>query len=199
MIGTIFTSFIILAGSVISAQPPTGLSRPVEFFKEEITLTVSDSVATVNGVFYFRNNTDRNRPFPVLFPFYVDSVTHFPREIKAYTIIDKDTLIVNFEPLVERGAIRMGIPMKPNAVTVWYLDYSQKIESSHARYILTSTSAWKKPLEEATYYFVVPETFNVVNAWPEPDSSGGDEIKTLWCHKTNFMPKRDMEIIWERK
>lgn len=199
MIGTILVNFIILVGSVISAQPPTGFSRPVDFFKEEIVLTVSDSVATVNGVFYFRNNRDRDRPFPVLFPFYVDSVTHFPHEIKVYIINGNDTLTVNFEPLVERGAIRMGIPMKSNDVTVWHLDYSQKIESPRARYILTSTSAWKKPLEEAAYYFVVPKTFDVVSIWPEPDSSGGDEIKTLWCHKTDFMPDRDMEIIWERK
>ncbi len=199
MICSSIVNLIILAGSVMFVQPPTSFSPPVDFFKEEITLTVSESVATVNGVYYFRNNTSRDRPFPVLFPFYTDSVTHFPREINAYIINDNDTLTVNFEPLVGRGAIRMGIPMKPSAVTVWHLDYSQKIESTRARYILTSTSAWKKPLEEATYYFVVPENFDVVSVWPEPDSSGGDEIKTLLCHKTNFMPKRDMEITWERK
>ena len=199
MICSSIVNLIILVGVVIPGQPPASLSSPVDFFKEKITLTVSDSVATVNGIFYFRNNRDRDKPFPVLFPFYVDSVTHFPREINAYIINDNDTLTVNFEPLVERGAIRMGIPMKSNAVTVWHLDYSQRIESPRARYILTSTSAWKKPLEEASYYFIVPENFKVVSVWPEPDNSGGDEIKTLWCHKTNFMPKRDMEITWKRK
>ncbi|MEE9552978.1 MAG: hypothetical protein V3W18_01675 [candidate division Zixibacteria bacterium] len=199
MIDAIFVNLIILIGGMISGQPPDTFSPPVDFFKEEITLSVDETTATVNGVFYFHNNTDRGRPFPVVFPFYTDSVTHFPHEIKAYTIDDNDTLAINFEPLKERGAIRMAIPMKPNAITVWYLDYSQRIESSRARYILTSTSAWKKPLDEATYRFVVPKSFDVNFAWPEADSVVSGKQISLWSHRIDFMPERDMEIIWERK
>jgi len=186
--------------SVVAGQASTAFTAPVDFFREEITLEVSDSVATVHGVFYFRNNTDRDRLFPIVFPFYTDSLTSFPSEIKAFMISDAETTVVNYEALLERGATRMAIPMKPKGVTVWYLDYTQKIKSSHARYILTSTAAWKKPLEEATYYFVVPVEYNIVSVWPEPDDTEiASEKKILKCEKRNFMPERDMEIIWERK
>ena len=191
---------MIFTFSVVSGQPATAFTAPVDFFKEEITLTVSDSQAAINGIFYFRNNTDRDRPFPIIFPFYVDSLTSYPDKINAYTINGGDTAAINFEALAGRRAIRMAVPMKPKGVTVWYLDYTQKIDSPHARYILTSTAAWKKPLEEATYYFVMPETFNVISVWPEPDStkiSGAKKI--LKCERKNFMPERDMEIIWEQK
>jgi len=190
---------MIFTFSVVSGQPATVFTAPVDFFKEEITLTVSDSQAAINGIFYFRNNTDRDRPFPIIFPFYVDSLTSYPDKINAYTINDGDTAAIAFEPVVERDCIRMAVPMKPKGVTIWYLDYSQRIEAPRARYILTSTAAWKKPLEEATYYFNLPASFNVISVWPEPDSVRGEKTKTLRCHKTNFIPERDMEIIWEQK
>jgi hypothetical protein len=189
----------LLAGSAFVGQPPATLAPPVDFFKEEITLAVDEGVATVHGVFYFRNNTDRERPFPVIFPFHTDSLTQFPHEIRAFTINEKDTVAINYEALMERGAIRMAVPMKANDVTIWHLDYTQEIESSRAKYILTSTSAWKKPLEEAVYRFEFPRSFDINYVWPETDSViDGDRI-TLLSRRTDFMPQQDMEIIWERR
>ena len=191
---------IIIACGTLTGQPPAVFTTPVDFFREEITIEISDSVAAVLGVYYFRNNTGRDRPFPVIFPFYVDSVTSYPDKINAYTIDGDDTLTINFKPLVERDCVRMAVPMKPKAVTVWYLEYRQRIEAPHARYILTSTAAWKKPLEEATYRFIAPVSYDITSVWPEPDNTEiAGENKIFKSERKNFMPERDMEIIWERQ
>jgi hypothetical protein len=176
---------------------PRGNS-PVDFFTEEITLSVSDSISQISGIYYFRNNTSNDKPFTAMFPFYVDSLSAFPDKIRAYIVTAGDTAEIDYRPIIERDAIVLQIPLVPNGVTSWHLDYSQRISFHRAVYIITSTAAWKKPLEEATYRFVVPARFDSVLVWPEPDSTKriGSNIEYI-SHKTNFMPQRDMEIIWK--
>jgi hypothetical protein len=176
---------------------PRGNS-PVDFFAEEIALTVSDSLSQISGTYYFRNNTSNDKPFTVMFPFYVDTLSAFPDKIRAYIVNNADTNEINIRPIKERGAIVLSIPLVPNGVTSWHLDYSQRIKSHRAVYIITSTAAWKIPLEKATYRFVVPVRFDSVLVWPEADSTRrvGNNIEYI-SHKTNFMPQRDMEISWK--
>ena len=191
---------LLNAGAVLLGQGGDPGSSQVDFFKEEITLSIDDSTASVSGIYYFRNNTEKDKPFSVVFPLYVDAVSHYPHEIRAYTVNDGDTLIIEPTRLEDGNVIRLRIPMRPKEVTIWHLDYAQRIEGSHARYILTSTRAWGKPLEEALYRFVIPADFEIIDIWPKVDKVR--KVKPnleLWCEKSDFMPSRDMEIYWQRK
>jgi hypothetical protein len=172
----------------------------VDFYKEEITLTVSDSEASVHGIYYFRNNTDRLGDFSVIFPFYVDSLNLFPYFIKPYLVDSAKTITLSFRTIENAGSISLGIPVRPRSVTIWYLDYVQRIKATHARYIITSTNAWGKPLEEATYRFIAPIDYDSIQTWPRGDSLfkiGGNFVIT--CHKKDFLPQQDMEISWIKK
>ncbi len=198
LIGQISTSLI--AGAVLLGQGENPRKRQVEFFKEEITMAVTDSTSSISGVYYFRNNTEKDRPYSVVFPFYVDGVSHYPHEIRAYAVDGDDTLTVETEALEGQNAIRLRIPMKPEAVTIWHLDYTQRIESDYARYILTSTSAWGKPLEEATYRFIIPMDYRIIEIWPQADKARRVKPNLeMWCEKINFMPDQDMRIFWDRE
>lgn len=190
---------LLLAGVILLGQGENPRSRQVEFFKEEITMAVTDSSSSISGVYYFRNNTEKDKPYSVLFPFYVDGVSHYPHEIRAYTVNGDDTQTIKTDALEGQNAIRLRIPMKPKQVTVWYLDYTQRIESEYARYILTSTGAWGQPLEEATYRFLIPTGYRIIEIWPKADKLR--RIKStieMWCEKINFMPDQDMRIFWDR-
>ncbi len=196
-------AMILLAHSAYSDDLvlKTSAKKPsVDFFKEEITLSVNDSDVTVNGVYYFRNNTDKIGKFPVLFPFHVDSLSLFPNLIKAYIIDSATVNDLNYQKIRKANSISIAIPIKSQAVTIWHLDYSQKIKAPKARYIITTTNAWDKPLEEVTYKFIVPSDFDSLTAWPTPDTAFIDESNMiLICHKTDFLPQQDMEISWRRK
>lgn len=193
-------SALLIAGAVLLSQGGDLPNRQVEFFKEEITMTITDSTSSISGVYYFRNNTEKDKPFAVAFPFYVDGVSQYPHGIRAYTVNGDDTLTIETEALEGQNAIRMRIPMKPKEVTVWYLDYTQRIESDYARYILTSTSAWGKPLEEATYRFIIPMDYRIIEIWPRADKVRRVKPNLeIWCEKINFMPDQDMRIFWERE
>ncbi len=190
----------LIAGAVLLGQGGDPRSRQVEFFKEEITMTITDSTSSISGVYYFRNNTEKDKPYAVAFPFYVDGVSHYPHEIRAYAADGDDTLTIETKALEGQNAIRMRIPMKPRQVTVWYLNYTQRIESDYARYILTSTSAWGKPLEEATYRFIIPTDYRIIETWPSADKARRIEPNLeIWCEKINFMPDQDMRIFWDRE
>jgi hypothetical protein len=176
------------------------MNMPVEFFKEEIFMTVNKGEFTISGIYYFRNNTEMSKPMPIVFPFYIDDSTHYPHEIKAFVTTGKEKRQLDFQEHLERGSVRIAIPMKPGETTIWQLEYTQKIDKPQATYILQSTQAWGKPLEEALYKIDIPDNINVDYIWAEVDSvtnKGNREI--LWIHKTEYMPFKDMTIKWKEK
>jgi hypothetical protein len=194
----LFSMGVSLGGGL--AMKRTENKSSIDFYKEEITLTISDSEASVHGIYYFRNNTDRSSEFPVLFPFYIDSLTPFPHVIKPYLVDSAKTVHLSFQIIEKAGSISLAIPVKPQSVTIWYLDYTQRIKATHARYIITSTNAWGKPLHEATYRFIAPSDYDSIQTWPMADSIYKDEAKiVILCHRKNFLPQQDMEISWTKK
>lgn len=203
IVGKSICILILLIGyQICLAQDKTipPKASPVDFFREEITLTVSDSVSKISGIYYFRVNVEHNGNMPIIFPFYVDSLSLFPDSMFAYILNGADSTKLEIRPAKMKNAVLIIIPIKSKGITVWHFDYSQKIKSARATYIITSTSAWGKPLDDATYRFMAPAHFSDVQAWPEPDSSTvkGDTREYL-AHRTNFMPTHDMVISWKSK
>ncbi|GEM_PF-2499301 len=198
LVVTVLSMRLTYAGDLASKQSSNQPS--VEFFKEEITLSVSDSQATINGTYYFRNNTDEDWEFPVLFPFYMDSLSLFPFLIRPYFIDSSKVVDLNYRIIENTNSISLAIPLKPHSTTIWHLDYAQKIKAQKARYIITSTNIWGKPLEEATCKFIVPSKFNNVVTWPAADTSYTDGTNTVFLsHQKEFLPQRDMEVSWRKK
>jgi hypothetical protein len=196
----IFLSILISISTYAQDKMIPHLTSPVDFFKEEITVTIDDSSSSVFGIYYFRNNTERGGKMPIMFPFYVDSASLFPETVFAYTVNGNDTTALDVQDARGQNAVMIEIPMKPNGITIWHLDYSQKILGPKATYILTSTGAWGKPLEDATYRFIIPNDYDSTQTWPEPDSTIiHDSHRELLAHRTNFMPKQNMMIEWKSK
>lgn len=194
----------IVIASIIMVElsfAQSGMNKPLEFFKEKITMTVDKGEFSISGTYYFRNNTDSDRPMPVVFPFYIDKFTHYPDKIRVFISRngEPDSLI-NFEENTDRGSIRMRIPMKAHETTAWHIQYAQKIDRPQATYILKSTQAWGRPLEEALYRIDIPDNIDIDYIWADVDSvSEQDHREILWIHKTEYMPFKDMAIRWKNK
>jgi len=192
-----FILWLIAYGSCAGQQT----SKPaqnggVDFFKEEITIKVIDSSAVISGIYYFRNESSADSSIRILFPFFVDSLSLFPHEIYPYLRNDGVSMTLPYRKA--HNAIRFAIPFGDDSVTVWQLDYVQRIKSQHVRYILASTKTWHKPLQTATYKVEMPVGASNVVIWPEPDSIiKMNDTQIFWSHRENFMPDRDLEIFWE--
>jgi len=179
-------------------QQTDTLKSPVDFFKEHITLKIDDSTCHISGVYYFRNNRDFSGTFPVAFPFYIDSLTLYPDTMAAYIVDNLDTLPISVRRNIKGGLAVLSIPMKAGEITCWHFDYNQRIKSTRAVYIITSTASWGKPLEDAIYEFIVPADYENIVTWPEPDTIiKQDSYFEYISHKTDFMPRHDMEIKWD--
>jgi hypothetical protein len=176
------------------------MNMPIEFYKEEISMQINEGELTISGTYYFRNNTDRSEPIPIAFPFHIDDSTFFPHNIKAFVTAADGRKRLEFEENRVRGSLRIAIPMKPKKTTVWSLEYTQKIDKPQATYILKSTQAWGKPLEEALYKIDIPDNIDVDYIWADVDSvTAKDSREILWIHKTEYMPFNDMTIKWKKK
>ncbi len=194
----LFIPFLILGPQICLAQEKS--SSPLEFFKEEVALTVGDSSSAVSGIYYFRNNTNNVSRVTIMFPFFVDSQNPYPDTIAAYVANGADTTRIDVKSQKDQDAVSLRIPLTPQGVTIWHLDYRQKILGTKATYILISTAAWGKPLEDATYRFIVPSSFADVHTWPEADSIfDNGQTREYLAHRTNFMPGQNMEVKWESK
>lgn len=195
----VFIIIVMFIGFGVSFSQ-SRMNMPVEFFKEEISMTVTEGEFTISGAYYFRNNTEMDKPMPIVFPFYIDDSTHYPHEISAFIINGDDTLKLDFQENRERGSIRIRVPMKPQETAVWHLEYSQKIDKPQATYILKSTQVWGKPLEEALYKIDIPDNIDIDYIWADVDSvTCVSNRETLWIHKTEYMPFNDMTIKWKKK
>jgi hypothetical protein len=195
---TAFLPAVILYSQTDSLKQAESKKPQVEFFKEEITLSVDDSLARVEGIYYFRNSSNKQTSMPVLFPFYVDSLSAYPHRIEAYVLENGKKTALTFKENRQMKSITLMVPIKANSTAAWYLEYEQKLKAKKATYIITSTAMWNKPLEEAAYYFKVPERYRNVVTFPEADTIYNREgFRIYKSQKYDFMPEQDMKITWQ--
>lgn len=75
--------------------------------------------------------------------------------------------------------------------------YRQQLRSTHARYIVTTTGAWGRPLREAHFEIHLPP--GAVPKWTSfPYRTTVDDGRTVLHFETeNFAPVKDIVVEWE--
>jgi hypothetical protein len=162
----------------------------LDFLKEEITILISRDEVVVEGIYYFQSNLRTNVSF--YYPFPVDSLHDYPYEI---SIEELDTGNVSFKR-INKGII-FNLYFDANETKVVSISYAQKIKANNAKYILTTTKAWKKGLKEAEFCIIVPKTLKNISISYQPDEihEEGNETRYI-IRKEDFMPEKDINISW---
>ena len=96
------------------------------------------------------------------------------------------------------GGVSWSIPLNLCERITIRTVYRQELLGNYARYIVTSTAAWKRPLTHARFEIELPE-----DAIPEEfsfpfvrDDSPGANV---WIYETmDFMPKEDITVRWQQ-
>lgn len=171
----------------------TGVQLPVEFIRERITVDIDPGWVTVTGVYWFRCNNALGGNFGIRYPFPVDEHHMFPDSVAVFHAGGE---MISHTENRDANAVDFAVDMRvhPEFTVV----YRQRITGSDARYILTTTSAWKKPLERAVYIVSLPEEFIPESFSLTPDFSrriGGRRVYTVT--RTNFLPDRDLTVSWK--
>lgn len=170
-----------------------GRQMPVEFVSESISMDIVNGQITVNGSYTLRSNDSALDTFPLMYPFPVDSGLSYPDSITVLRAEDRSP--IPFRENRERGMIMFAV--RPGISDTFEVSYTQKIDGSSARYILTSTKAWGKPLERAEFNVSVPSNYRNVELSYDPDVKQKDGETVIYTlTRTDFMPDRDLVITW---
>jgi hypothetical protein len=170
----------------------TVFSQVLDFFKEEIVFEIDSAFFTVNGDYYFRNNTGKVISPLISYPLRSNDSRPLFETVMVYDQAEPSTPL----PLkiIDTAAL-FTLHLSPHSEKMIKVIYRQRHNGSVARYILLTTKFWNKPFENALYSLVVKKNIAVKQFPFPPDRSVdfGDATIYYWSRK-NFMPEKDFEV-----
>jgi hypothetical protein len=167
--------------------------RPqVSFTEEYIEFRLRETTFTVNGNYFFVNNTPGLVSKEITYPFPVpmsdiDSVRIFNiAEGKLVQYHKSDRAVVFHLNIQPSDTMRLNI------------FYREKGIRDTVHYILTTTKNWGEPLQKAQYTFETERNRNIKSFSYPPDNSSrtNKAQKYSWTRK-NFLPDKDFIVVFK--
>jgi hypothetical protein len=163
----------------------------VVFESEKIAVHVDDQYILVEGVYVFRNDSPAPHELPLFYPLPVDSLHLFP----ARVLVRQGGRTIQHRNRENGVSFTIDTPAEGTAsVTVVY---SQKCLDNSGCYILTSTSAWNRPLESAEFEITVAEGIEL--EWISYDAKPTDGVGSVRAYefsRKDFLPEKDLCMRW---
>lgn len=174
------------------------MGRSVDFVYEKIILEIEPRELTVTGLYRFQNRFPFEVTLPMLYRFPVDEYQDFPHEISTKSITAEGKQPLEFAWRRNNNAIRLNVSTEGKSSAEMRVTYSQRLKGKQARYILTTTKAWGKPLKSADYQLVLSENLKISSiSFPFDRTETVSGKRFYFSHKENFMPDVDLIIRWE--
>ena len=166
-------------------------SQNISFYAEDLNFFLNEKSFEVDGLYYFRNNTDREIKLMLFYPF--PDIAKYGNIDFIKIHIQGDTTSMLATQSAKGSLFKVKIPARGEIA--YRINYRQKCKSNQAKYIITTTQQWNKPFELANYSLTFPESIIIDSISITPDSVFNLEGKHhyLWMRK-NFMPMVDFEI-----
>ncbi len=203
----ILLAAILLSTAPAAADPPAteDSSRvtvprffPVRFDSEVVKLTVAGDTLSVEGTYRLLISPTRRPVLSLLFPYPADSLLG-----DAHTSVlecrapDGPWQELAFQELAEHGAARWPIPLDLGPVLEVRTVYHQVLHGRYARYIVTTTAAWGRPLRQARFEIRLPAGATPTRfSFPfSPEEEDGDVFYLFEAEE--FLPERDIIVEWK--
>ncbi len=172
-------------------------TQNLQFFGEKLDFNMSTNEFTVDGLYYFRNTTPDTIRQYMLYPFPQNPELGDIISIKGHSIYPemKGSVIINFD----QKAARFRLMIYPYDTAVVKIIYKQTITTNKAEYILTSTKAWNRPLEQADFTLSIPFDSRVDSLSYDADSLilSEDHILYKWYFR-DFMPPKNFFVSFSK-
>jgi hypothetical protein len=186
-------SFFLGALFIASAALP---AQKISFFAEDLHFTLTENKFEVDGLYYFRNQTNQCLDQVLFYPF--PEINEYGEIIFININSHGDTT----QPVLRQrptGAI-FKLELKPFEEKAYRINYAQRPVSGKAKYIITTTGYWNRPFEIAKYSLTYPQTISIDSTSLPPDSIlfKKDKIIYYW-EKTDFMPDKDFYFEFHEK
>lgn len=168
-------------------------SQSISFYAEELNFNLQSDLFSVEGTYFFRNNTHDTIRQLVFYPLPLAGDLGAAGAVKAECIYpDLDAEAIAGQ--TDKGA-HFRLKIYPDDTAVYKISYQQEISANKAVYILTSTKKWKAPLEKSVIELRMPPELAITFLSYNADSIIFDkECLTYKWLFTDFMPEKDFEL-----
>ena len=159
------------------------------FVEEDLTFELREGKFSVQGIYYF--SADKAGTYLIRYPFPDPVIYGKVTDVHVSELRNHTSLEYRWV----KDSASVLIPVYISDKTPVLIAYSQELQSNQARYILTSTQSWHKPLKKASFTLITDTEFSIREFSISPDTlyiRGNKKIyHWLW---ENFMPERDFDI-----
>jgi hypothetical protein len=183
---------------VAAAAAPQQSAPPVAFVAEHVVLHVEPDSLRVDAVYVLvcRQETAATQT-TLAYPYPQDSLLGGARTAQlASRLGAEDWRELSWREMQDGLGARWSLPVAAGDTLRVRTTYRQALKTTYARYIVTTTAAWGRPLESARFeihlpFGAVPEEFSF------PFERCGEDEQAGWCYETtNFRPDRDVTVRW---
>lgn len=189
MINQMFIRILLVTGIFLTSVLSVCSQDKLKFDEEYLTFEISRNLFQVSGVYLFSANDSIEHL--ILYPFPVERVYG-----KAFDIFVKDVKTGKSLPFsMAKDSSGIRFRTKVSGSSQLQIGYSQVLKSNRAKYILTTTQNWGRPLKFADYKLVVDSGIVITSFSMEPQQKIIQGGKTVYFwQKTDFMPTSDFEV-----
>lgn len=182
--------FFPLLCIILSHPAKSGL---LEFFKEKIILKIDGEECRVTGFYYFKNNEPDTLNLNLYYPVSSNWQLPFPHFFKVTDCYNNDII---YHRIVKNG-IQFQIHIPPREFKTYCVEYHQKTPGNTMAYILTTTSYWNKPLQNANFIIEMPNNMKLRYISLPQNSMRKDDNNTIYqIDQHEFMPDSNLIIKW---
>ncbi len=190
MLKLLFLFFIITNSNLV-------FSQPFQFYHEKLDFSISQNEFKLDGLYMFRNTSDDTVRSFLLYP--------FPQTpgLGEVTMVDVNPVYPQFEEKALAGfnqkAARFRVLIYPHDTAVVRVIYKQTAPNKKAEYILTSTQAWNRPLEQADFTLTIPFDTIIDSLSYDADSLLFSKGKVIYkWNLTDFMPEHNFFVSYKK-
>jgi hypothetical protein len=174
--------------------PPLMWAQPISFVRESLRFTLAGDCFTFSGTYYFDN--------PGLEP--VERSIYYPFVLSGSTPDSMNIIEVRSGKAVTAVPGRSGVTfvatILPRSTRSYRISFVQRARKQSLEYILTTTAAWERPLDRATFIVRVPANIVLKSLSLKPSTiSSVEGVTTYIIEREHFMPGENLILRWGRK
>jgi hypothetical protein len=177
-----------------------GWFTTVRFDEERIDVQVEDGLVHVHGLYHYLNTSRLPALLTLSTPFPIDADHPLPKAF-VLTELSKDGRAVReFSLGGSQEAPRVRLQFRPREGKWLLLDYWQTARVAEGCYILTTTRAWGRPIDHASFRLRLPAGYQLNQSnYPVIQVPGPSPSTTYAFSVVKFYPDHDWKFSWQAK
>lgn len=156
----------------------------LEFVGESIDFAINSERFTINGIYYFANNSEQEIKQTILFPFAKNTDSIVTKRVYNLTYSE----MLSYQEL--ENAIAFKILVLPKDTVKVNIAYSQNTVKENI-YILESTQTWGQALKKADYSLTFDSSVLIDSLSLKSDSL---DVKVYYWKRQDFYPNENFKV-----